>query len=212
MNEIFKFWDENIYINDGLLWGTSPSSVAKKTVKILKQNNLFKNENKITMLDIGCGYGRDCNYFQNKGMHVTGIDFSHRAISLAKEINPNVTYLAKDILKGLPFENNSFHIVYTNGVLQWMSYDEINFVIKEILRIVAANGYVIISIPTFNIPKGNSKHSIIFAYNDFVLHKNDINELLIDLEIINELVVKEFHSHGIKHKHEYYVVIAKNLS
>lgn len=84
-----------------------------------------------------------------------------------------------------------------------------NTSVKEMRRIVANGGYIFISIPIFNIPDNSRNKDIIFINSDFVLYKKNVKILFSEDEIIDELVVKEFHTHDIKHEHEYYVLAIK---
>jgi len=64
-----KYWDK--FYKKGLI--KKESSFASFA---LKRINLKKN----TILDIGCGNGRDSFFFSKKGFKVTGIDISKKAI------------------------------------------------------------------------------------------------------------------------------------
>ncbi len=56
-----------------------------------------------TVLDVGCGDGNNAIYLASRGFDVTGIDFSAKAISIAKQKAANakvaVTFLTLDALK-----------------------------------------------------------------------------------------------------------------
>lgn len=70
---------------------------AEINEKKLKEIDLFikylKDENKESILDIGCGTGEITLYFQNNNFKVTGIDFSENMLKYAKEKKLNVTLL-----------------------------------------------------------------------------------------------------------------------
>lgn len=55
------------------------------------------------VLDAGCGYGRNSEYFDN----YVGVDFSPDFIELAKKKYPNKTFIQGD-LKDLPFKDKEF--------------------------------------------------------------------------------------------------------
>src|ERR1051326_3446983 len=50
-----------------------------------------------TIIDIGCGSGRDAKLFTNKGVDVLGIDFSSNLINLAKTHAPLAKFRVMDI-------------------------------------------------------------------------------------------------------------------
>jgi len=55
------------------------------------------------VLDVGCGDGNNAIYLAGRGFNVTGVDFSAKAISIAKqkarEENVDVTFITLDALK-----------------------------------------------------------------------------------------------------------------
>jgi ubiquinone/menaquinone biosynthesis C-methylase UbiE len=60
-------------------------------------------------LDVACGTG-----FLTRDLpgHVTGLDWSERMLTLAREAAPDATYVRGDALE-LPFQDNSFERVFT---------------------------------------------------------------------------------------------------
>jgi SAM-dependent methyltransferase len=57
------------------------------------------------LLDIGCGPGLYAKRFAERGLQVTGMDFSKRSIEYAKEQDPKGDYILQDYLT-LDFEGN----------------------------------------------------------------------------------------------------------
>jgi ubiquinone/menaquinone biosynthesis C-methylase UbiE len=76
------FWD-TIYKGNNRIWGEEPSELAVFAVYYLKTLEL--DAKNLSILDIGCGYGRDAIYFSKhlRGT-VLGIDSSKEAIDMAK--------------------------------------------------------------------------------------------------------------------------------
>ena len=70
---------------------SKPSSFAKFIVKKLKKNK--------TLLDIGCGNGRDTFYFNKKGLNVVGLEKSKIAVKNNKKL------LAEKKIKNIDFFN-----------------------------------------------------------------------------------------------------------
>ncbi len=74
-------WNRD-YEKSGRIWGENPGELAGAAVGYLKKNRPV-NES-LTVLDIGCGYGRDAFYFSdNLKCNVLGIDISEKAIEIA---------------------------------------------------------------------------------------------------------------------------------
>jgi ubiquinone/menaquinone biosynthesis C-methylase UbiE len=74
------------------------------------------------VLDVGCGAGTDLVRFARGGAEVTGVDISSAAIELARS-NFEQQGLAADLHEAdgerLPFDANTFDLVYAHGVVQY---------------------------------------------------------------------------------------------
>ena len=94
--------------------------------------------------EVGCGSGVVSKYFaRSYHSDVIGIDIDPAQIKLAgKDIDdiPNIRFLEADAT-GLPFEDSSFDIVLSFGVMHHIS----NWLdgVKEIKRVLRAKGYFI---------------------------------------------------------------------
>lgn len=97
----------------------------------------FKQSTKI--LEVGCGNGKLLEKFpRNK---VIGIDFSPIAIKRAKMKIKDFPLIMGDAFK-LNFCNNSFDLVYSNGLIEHY-IDSFEEIIREKYRITKKGGYVI---------------------------------------------------------------------
>lgn len=110
---LFKEFDQYSFFNE-----------AKTLLKIrLDRNNIdIPNLNQCKVLDQGCGGGRYTTAWKLLGAkEVIGIDFSEIGLQDAKNrvelanIN-DITFVKGSVLE-MPFDNNTFDIVYSNGVL-----------------------------------------------------------------------------------------------
>ena len=119
---------------------------SKKRVLDLTRKLLGFTElnGKQDLLEVGCGNGVVSRYLAEEyAGEVTGIDVDPEQIKLARKNTvgmPNIRFLETDAIK-LPFEDNSFSIVLSFGVLHhihnWLD------VLKEIKRILKPDGYFI---------------------------------------------------------------------
>ncbi len=71
------FWDGRYA--QARLYGTAPTSVARELAR------LFRRERAVSILDAGCGSGRDALFYAREGFTVTGLDLSVQAIRWARE-------------------------------------------------------------------------------------------------------------------------------
>ncbi len=97
------------------------------------------------VLEVGCGLGTDLVQFARAGARVTGIDLSPRSIELTRqrfalEGLPG-TFLVADA-EQLPFEAESFEVVYSFGVLHHTP--DIARAIAEIHRVLVPGGELIL--------------------------------------------------------------------
>lgn len=75
-------WEDEYSTNERV-WGDEPSELARAAVDHLKKTTLYKRKKSI--LDIGCGYGRDAYYYvDNLHCTVMGIDVAAKGIEIAQ--------------------------------------------------------------------------------------------------------------------------------
>jgi len=72
------------------------------------------------LLEVGCGMGTDLLQFARGGAFCTGVDLTPRSIEIARHrfalYNEQGVFMIADAER-LPFANESFDVVYSNGVL-----------------------------------------------------------------------------------------------
>ena len=131
-NSFEKIW--NICIDKWF-----PKTYHKQIVKII--SNYLKNpKQNSSVLDFGCGFGSNSYVFYKMNLNVTGIDSSEERIKKAKFDYPQINFICYKFENKLPFEDNSFDIIYSNSVLQYVSHI---FFIEECQRVLKKNGKVI---------------------------------------------------------------------
>jgi ubiquinone/menaquinone biosynthesis C-methylase UbiE len=95
------------------------------------------------VLDLGCGNGRHAIYFARQGMKATGIDVSEQAIEWAKDWARRE---ALDIdfrvgnIENLPFENATFDVVVSHGVLDHIHMNSAQKAAVEVRRVLKPKG------------------------------------------------------------------------
>jgi 2-polyprenyl-6-hydroxyphenyl methylase/3-demethylubiquinone-9 3-methyltransferase len=96
---------------------------------------------KITVLDVGCGGGLFTEEVARLGYQVTGVDLSPRSIMIAQrhadQMGLPITYRVSSG-EELPFENNTFNVVYCCDVLEHVS--DLNTVIAQSARVLEVGG------------------------------------------------------------------------
>lgn len=152
----------------------------------------FNKEMRI--LDAGCGIGGPCRMLASEfGCHITGIDITEEFIQTAKlltqlvGLDHLVQYIHADALN-MPFENESFDIVWTQHVQMNIRdkekfYSEIKRVLKPGGRLIyydiftKSHAEVIYPVPWAN------DHSISFLVTSATLYEFLIDDGFIKIEI-----------------------------
>ncbi len=95
-----------------------------------------------TMLDAGCGKGALAEYARTcLQLDVTGCDISDYATRIARQRQGGKNTVRAACL-ALPFPDQSFDLVWSNGVLQYLSPDEARHSLAEIGRVTRMAAFV----------------------------------------------------------------------
>jgi ubiquinone/menaquinone biosynthesis C-methylase UbiE len=147
----------------------------KNSSKSVTRSLLYKKINFLSntkILDLGCGFGLDCEFFFNKGMKVYGVDISKNLIDIAKSNNPKIKYFVKNILN-TSLKENYFDIIYSRYAIQYVVNK--NKLFKEVFRLLKDNGQFIFLVPL--IAKFNSKyHKFKLKENIFLFEPNSVEK------------------------------------
>ncbi|MFC1838810.1 class I SAM-dependent methyltransferase [Thermodesulfobacteriota bacterium] len=100
-----------------------------------------------TILDVGCGHGMMMEYFSKKGNNVFGIDITHQSI---KYITKKGVNAIEADARFIPFENNTFDLVYSLGVIEHFAGTEL--ALQEQVRVCAPGGVVVAVVPYLLTP------------------------------------------------------------
>ncbi|NTW29988.1 MAG: class I SAM-dependent methyltransferase [Candidatus Moranbacteria bacterium] len=93
-----------------------------------------------TVLDVGCGDGTDCNFYQKAGAIVTGVEPSDNFVKSAKRKYPDCSFVV-GVGESLPFEDGSFDVVFSKYAVQ--TSPEVPRVMSEIGRVLKAGGFLV---------------------------------------------------------------------
>jgi SAM-dependent methyltransferase len=124
--------------NDG------PQADTLRFLKYLKKEEKYPVESR-TILDLGCGTGRNANYLADRGNTVIGIEISKTALALAKkraqELSVSVDYRLADI--GVPYEINDASVDIVLDITSSNSLDEKGreIYLQEVDRVLKEGGY-----------------------------------------------------------------------
>ncbi|CAG8498049.1 19481_t:CDS:2 [Cetraspora pellucida] len=94
------------------------------------------NSGAVKVLDVGCGTGAWIIDMANKYPHTKFIGLDMSPIFPTSNLPYNVEFIQADLLKGLPFDDNTFDFVYMSNLVRYLStknWEDI--VIKELVRV-----------------------------------------------------------------------------
>lgn len=107
-------------------------------------DSLASGKDKRRVLDVGCGVGQVVQQLRNRGLDAQGVDVSEPNI---REANRRAGRCALYDGKRLPFADGHFHAVGAFNVLEHV--DEPEDFIRELARVLAPLGRLVISSPNF---------------------------------------------------------------
>ena len=104
-----NYWNRR-FLNEGRIWGNSPSSTALQAMELFRKEDLRK------ILIPGSGYGRHTEFFAAEGFTVHGIEVSDVAVGLSACPNSLVRYFRGSVLD-MPFSDDLYDAVYCFNLL-----------------------------------------------------------------------------------------------
>ncbi|HYV91977.1 MAG TPA: methyltransferase domain-containing protein [Chitinophagales bacterium] len=122
---------------------------AKYSLKLYE--GLVDLKDKI-ILDAGCGPGGKTVFYSEQGCKsITGIDIDETRLKLAKEFAAkrkamNVEFVVGS-LSQLPFESNSFDLIFLNDVVEHISRPLLISALEECKRVIKPDGKICLEFP-----------------------------------------------------------------
>lgn len=166
-------WDK-VFLEEMAFFGQEPSDFAQKSL------DLFRREAVRSVLELGCGQGRDTILFARNGLQVTALDYSKTAVATTLEkaatagVSSMVVSQTQDVRQVLPFPDASFDVCFSHMLLcMELSTAEIDFILGEILRVLRPGGLVVYSVRSDrdkHYRAGTHMGEEIYQVGDFVVH------------------------------------------
>ena len=140
------------------------------------------------ILDIGCGPGRDANYFHKMGFNVTGIDLTSNFIKMASENFSEITFKIKDMRTLTDFPENYYDGLWVNASFLHIPKEEGKKTLSGFNRILKNNGIIYISVKEGNEEKIISKEEYKGGKKFFAFYEEE--EIVKIIESCNFKVLK----------------------
>jgi len=163
----------------------------KKNYLLEKIVNIFANEKRGKVLDLGCGDGDYAKKLKDLGFDVVAGDIDQNRFKYHKEIE----FRHCDITKVMPFPDNSFDYVLLMEVVEHLRNPYV--VIPEINRIIKPGGGLILSTP--NILNLKSRLRFVFegAYEYF--REPPLDQVKNPREVIFNLHLVPYRYHELEY-------------
>lgn len=143
-----------------------------------------------TLLDLGCGVGKNAVALEGLGYKVFGIDISPSAIKRCQRLLNNPERFIVGAVTNLPYSDETFDIVLDIGCLHCLQKEQMSQAVFEIQRVLKENGKLY-----SRIFKPRSQEWIEaqpFKVNRFGLNTSEVLDLLQDYFVI-EICKQEAH-------------------
>ncbi|WP_329272126.1 class I SAM-dependent methyltransferase [Streptomyces pseudovenezuelae] len=98
-----------------------------------------------SLLDVGCGHGRDVEYLSSLGHMVYGIDRSEKLLRMACGRVPKSHFVEGDV-RVLPFRDASFDGLWMNAVLHHLIPPHMPQSLTECRRVLKPSGLLFVSV------------------------------------------------------------------
>jgi SAM-dependent methyltransferase len=122
-------------------WGTTPGSLVQYLT------DEVENVAEFTVLDVGCGEGKNASYLSKLGCHVRAIDISELALGNAAKAwgsVPNIAWEVADV-RDLHFSPGAYGVILAYGLLHCLqNLEEIDDTVKKLQVATRSGGYNII--------------------------------------------------------------------
>lgn len=213
------FWN-NEYKNNEHVWGEGPSELAIVAVRYLQE---CKSNNKIlSILEIGCGYGRDVLYF-SKHLRCTilGIDNSEKAIDMTRNTchkisKESIKFRCCDFAE---LGEVRYDVIFIGNLYHLLKPNERERLIKKIKKVLGSGGLLFLNALSTNdpeeygkgIPVENEPHSF---QKEKYLHFFTQEELEKDFNFMTMMELYEHkydepHVTGETHHHISWILIGQ---
>jgi len=186
-----KLYDKYL---SGHHWEQHPTIYAERFADFLK-NRDFKN----TLIDLGCGNGRDVNVFNQKGFKVIGVDISENEITKAKNNFPDCKFEKQDI-QNLNFTEESIGGGFMINVAHYVDQEK---TLNEIKRILKKDGYLFVHFNLSIVDKNN--------VTDYQQPEEKILKLFSGFKIVEKNIFKRIDYQPVEHTHTILEIIAEKI-
>lgn len=140
-----RAWNNEYQDSQLVTQSHKPQKDFLRFIKWIKNNKHLDLYSNITVLDLGCGVGRNSYYMADTyDARVYGWDFSDDAIAKAQDIHGHdlVTFEKRSIGNYFPLDDNSVDIILDVTSSNALNEKERGIYLKECARVLKPDGYM----------------------------------------------------------------------
>jgi SAM-dependent methyltransferase len=184
-NDFLNYWDE-MYSKINV-FGEGATILAKDAKDIMQKTNIE------TVLEVGCGQGRDSIYFSELGYNVHAFDISKNAIDFVTKIKNEMNFskltpFVHDARIPLPKTNTIYDFVYSNLALQFFEINDLDLIFKNISEQMKPSSSFLFSTKKV----GDKYHNFGEKISDVAFSYKNITRFFYDQEILEKILSKYF--------------------
>ena len=195
---------ENKLSNIKDMFGHEASYPAQKSLKLFKQNN------KLKILELGGGQGRDTLFFAENGLQIDVLDYSQSGIAnilekaRIKNLKDKIKAKQHDIRQALPYADNTFDGCYSHMLFcMALTTKELEFLSSEIQRVLKTGGINIYTVRNTNdadFKSGNHKGEDMYESNGFIVHFFSKEKIQHLAKGFKDIQIESFEEGGLPRK------------
>ncbi|MBN2981362.1 MULTISPECIES: class I SAM-dependent methyltransferase [Cohnella] len=113
-----------------------------------------------SVLEIGCGLGKETAFLVDCGYRVTATDVSETALSAVKSAFPSANLLLHDTRDRFPFPDESFDLAVASLSLHYFGYETMIRILADIRRLLKNGGPILFRLNSANDEDAGKEHPI----------------------------------------------------
>ncbi len=170
-----------------------PSLFAQYCLKYMKKGE--------TLIDLGCGSGRDSVFFSQNGLNVVAIDASKVALDKIEEYDTSgqIKCVCGDFVTWMKKKESFFSYCYSRFTLHALNEFQQENLLKNTYSSLKEGGYLFVETRSINDPifdKGECVGHNAYVYNDHYRRFSDINELTEQIKVFGFRIIEAVEDRG----------------
>lgn len=200
-----SLYDER-YNLPGYYWGKNPSAICYQVLQLLPPDR------PLTLLDIGCGEGRNAVFFARNGYRVTAFDTSPKGLEKTRQFASDARVSIGAFLADInSFRlDRTFDVLFSTGVLQYVPPEQRNELFANYREYTSPGGLNVFSVFVRKpfIAKASDAETTAYEWisGELLTHYHDWKIEFCAEEIFDCM------SSGVPHQHAVSRIVARRMT